>query len=291
MIQQAQSHPHSLWTTLFGGRIPASAVDALRVVEPLQDKVDAAGLQISPVYTTEELWLCILPLAFYLIEQQRGRPRLLVGITGAGGSGKSVLGQFLTRVINAISKAKEYCVCVGVDGYHRTNDWLVKNDLRQLKGRPETFDVAMLHQDLLNLKTRPEVEHRLPAYSRQLHNPVPGAISVAALPAGGIVIVEGILLLLDTPSFRGLGALLDVSLFIDLPEHLTKARINARKEAGGVSHAVVEAHYLRVDQPNFREMLQSADRASLILHGGEQSFAYHAVTVRGSSSSSPRAKL
>lgn len=278
LVQLAASSPCSLWRPLLKGHVPKLAVDVLAQVS--LDTVNAAGLQVVPVYTIEELWLCVLPLAYYLLQQQQhlGVSRLVVGVTGAGGSGKSVLGQFLTRVLNTIQGAG-YSVCVGVDGYHRTNQWLEQHSLRPLKGRPETIDAESLASDLKAVKTSPKEEHLLPAYDRKLHDPVFRAIAIPALPSAAIVVVEGILLLLDTPRFRAVGDLLDVSLYIQLPEVVAKARINERKQAGGLSHEVAEAHYMRVDHPNFFEMERSSGRANVILHGSHTSFAYPTVTV------------
>ena len=171
--------------------------------------------------------------------------------------------------------AGETVVVMGVDGYHRPNAELDHRGIRGVKGRPETFDTDAFRRDLRLLRRsccargdddRAASSHlSLPAYDRRLHEPVPAAVRIDRRTCR-IVIVEGILLYTD----RFVGddgeddgnGVFDLSLWLDMPEPVARARVNSRKLQGGKGHEAVEAHYARVDGPNHADMIAAATSSS-----------------------------
>ena len=64
--------------------------------------------------------------------------RLIIGIVGAPGAGKSTLARALTAALN--DQAPGSAVQVPMDGFHLADVQLDRLGLRQVKGAPPTFD-------------------------------------------------------------------------------------------------------------------------------------------------------
>lgn len=210
------------------------------------------------------------PLATWLLEQSQTRPRLLVAVAGPPGSGKTALATILVQVLNA-EAGEELAVLVGLDGWHYDNAYLeshvIESDgqqvtLRQIKGAPESFDVAKATACLSEIRSLGQAH--IPVYSRQLHEPVPAAGLVS--PAHRIVVVEGNYLVLDEPDWRPLRDLFDVRLFVTAPEEVLLEALRERHLRGGKPAAFIEAHMRRVDLPNARRVAPGAGHADFLVH-------------------------
>jgi pantothenate kinase len=114
--------------------------------------------------------------------------------------------------------------------------------LRRIKGRPESYDLPALRRSLGAIRSG---EHPLwPRYDRTLHDPVPDAIPV--LPEG-IVVVEGLYLLLERPGWDRLRADADHGVFLECPEELLRDAVVARKQRQGRTFEDATAHWDLVD--------------------------------------------
>lgn len=248
-------------------------------------EVAAAGLPITARVSATLLDDVFVPLAVALsLCAAAARKRVVLAVSAPAGAGKSVFAALLCHVVCVAWRAvEERCaadtqqlmpsggdgdatnrgaVVVGIDGYHRRNTELDALGLRRDKGRPATFDVERLVHDVAAMRAG-DSEVAIPAYSRVQHEPVEGAYVLPAMPATPIVIVEGILLF--TKAFDGVTVAPDIRLWLDVPKERAMARVNARKVAGGRSHADTEAHYARVDGPNHDDMLRGVGTAALKL--------------------------
>ena len=111
--------------------------------------------------------------------------RLLLGITGGPGSGKST---FAARLVGEFADKGVAAVALPMDGFHLPDAVLASRGLADVKGAPATFDRAGL-EALLDDAARPHdhcVRARLFA---RIARPVPGAIAIP--PETQIVLVEG----------------------------------------------------------------------------------------------------
>eukprot|EP01052_Picozoa_sp_SAG31_P025561 SAG31_NODE_2247_length_6094_cov_6.426522_5_plen_140_part_00 len=129
--------------------------------------------------------------------------RLLVGVTGGGGAGKSTLAHVLAHCLRALPPA---CFAasspanvvpavhvLGVDGYHLSSAELRAANLQSVKGTPPTIHAAALLADLRRLGEPVDSGVvRLPQYSRELHEPIAAAGPSVATADPAVVLVEGV---------------------------------------------------------------------------------------------------
>jgi pantothenate kinase len=220
--------PLFLWEALFLGNDArrAASGDVNRIMQELGEanELEASGVVVRIEVTREQVKSLLLPLALATQNLARAKQqRVLVGVTGGTGTGKTILSVLLCRVLHVLW-GQEIAVPLGVDAYHFPNAFLdtqVEIDhgkqvpLRQIKGRPPTFDVEALVADLRRLRSSEEYEIRLPVYDRGPHDPVPGALCVR--PHHRIVVVEGLHLLRAEQSWKEARACLDFCTLLELP--------------------------------------------------------------------------
>lgn len=153
------------------------------------------------------------------------RDRVLVGIAGAPGSGKSTIAELVGERLGAEG------VVVPMDGFHLTNDELVRLDRRQRKGAPDTFDVAGYVNLLRRLHAEPADTVYAPRFDRDHEMSIAGEIAVR--PEHRIVVTEGNYLLLDSPGWREVRPLLDEAWFVEVDEQLRLERLIRRHVVHG----------------------------------------------------------
>jgi fructose-1-phosphate kinase PfkB-like protein/pantothenate kinase len=236
---------------------------------PFPIDVDLAG-----DVTREQVESLLLPLALAIQRLAQGKERrVLVGVTGGPGTGKTVLSVLLCRMLKVLT-SQDIAIPLSVDAYHFPNAFLDTHvaveqgqemPLRRIKGRPPTFDAGALVADLRRLNSSDEQAIRLPVYDRSRHDPIPESLCV--LPQHRIIVVEGLHLLRLEPVWRDARACLDFCVLLELPLETCRQRLVTRKIAGGRPPADVEAHFDRVDRPTLEELRDPAlrARADLIL--------------------------
>ncbi|WP_108249012.1 nucleoside/nucleotide kinase family protein [Planctomonas deserti] len=193
------------------------------------------------------------------------RDRVLVGIAGAPGSGKSTVAEALVGALGAEA------ALLPMDGFHLSNAQLARLGSRDRKGAPDTFDAAGFTATLARVRTaaagRPGA-HTVyaPAFFREVDESF--AASVAVLPETRIVVVEGNYLLLDSHGWDGVAALLDVSLFVGVDHGTRMRRLVARHERFGMTHEQAVAWAGGTDERNAVLIEATRDRADHILDLG-----------------------
>jgi len=112
-----------------------------------------------------------------------GGQRRILAIVGAPGSGKSTLA---ARVVIELGEA---AVLVPMDGFHLSNQELVRLGRRDRKGAPDTFDVAGYVSLLRRLREDSSNTVYAPEFDRASEMSVAGAIPVPAQVP--LVVTEG----------------------------------------------------------------------------------------------------
>jgi hypothetical protein len=190
-------------------------------------------------------------------------------VAGPPGSGKTAFATILVAVINAEVDHEEATV-VQLDGWHYSNDYLrahtLQRDgaevfLRQIKGAPETYDVASAFVCFEKIKAGGEVCY--PVYSRQIHDPIPNGGCVE--PRHRIVIMEGNYLLLRKEPWRHFRELFDTCIFLTAPPEALVEGLRQRHLRGGRTLAAAEEHILAVDLPNIDCVLKNSGRANIVV--------------------------
>lgn len=185
-----------------------------------------------------------------------GGRRALLGIAGAPGAGKSTLA---AEVAAAVPGA----VIVPLDGFHLPTARLARLGLVAERGTPRTFDAAG-YVELLRRLHAIEPDVRAPGFDRSREEPLPGAITVPA--RAPLVVTEGNYLLLATPPWDGVRALLDETWFVELPEAQRVERLVARHVEFGRDPADARTRVTRgSDAANARLVAATRARATLVV--------------------------
>jgi pantothenate kinase len=195
--------------------------------------------------------------------------RIVVGLAGLPGSGKSTIAQAWVDAANTHLGAGT-AQMLGMDGFHLTRAELAQQPdpaaALARRGAPWTFDPLALQARLPLLRAGfgrhtvywPEFEHGV-------GDPVADAIAV--LPATRLVLVEGLYLL-----HRGDGwatqPLLDACWFLDVPMDVAMGRLSLRHQrAWGVSAEEAEARVARNDLLNAGIVWAGRDAAGWVVSG------------------------
>lgn len=213
--------------------------------------------------TVEGLFLPLLHRLTALQVEKGGR--ILAFLAAPPATGKSTLLLFLEQFARQHDELTRV-QALGMDGFHHPNRYLETHSilrdgmeipLKNIKGAPETFDVALLAEKLKAAKAGVTT---FPVYDRRIHDPRPDALKVDA----AILLIEGNWLLLDEEPWHVLRPLADYTLRIDVPPALLRDRLITRKVQGGLSEAEASAFYETSDAPNVLRFAAHAGAADEI---------------------------
>jgi pantothenate kinase len=187
--------------------------------------------------------------------------RVVIGIAGGPGVGKSTLAAAVVAQLNAAPPG--LAALVPMDGFHMRQDKLEALGLAMAKGAPQTFEPAAFAEFLADLRTTTKAVSG-PGYSRAIEDVVDDAFSIA--PEVRILAVEGNYLLLPDKPWEAIKPLLDLAVFIDVPRDIARARLLRRHaEHGLFSDERNTAHVDGVDLPNYDLVRWTRNRADLVI--------------------------
>lgn len=173
------------------------------------------------------------------------RHRVVVGIVGEPGSGKSTVAQALAEQLDA---GGSLTAVVPMDGFHLANAELTRLGRAARKGAPDTFDALGYEALLRRIRSATDVTIYAPAFERSIEEAVAGSIPVP--PEVSVVLTEGNYLLGEDDGWRGIRPLLDLTCAVVVDGDLRRTRLLARHVSHGRSREESEAWMETVDEPN-----------------------------------------
>ena len=190
--------------------------------------------------------------------------RILIGLAGLPGSGKSTVAAQLADAVNA-QAGPGTAVALGMDGFHLSKAQLALFADPQAaltrRGSPWTFDPQALGERLHALRGGAAVSW--PGFEHGVGDPVPDAVQIA--PATRLVLVEG-LYLLHSGHGWSLSDQFDERWFLDVPMDVAMNRLITRHmRANGHSRAVAEARLAVNDRLNAEIVWPSRETAQWLL--------------------------
>jgi pantothenate kinase len=190
--------------------------------------------------------------------------RVLIGIAGSPGAGKSTLADAVVAELNTADGAGT-AVHLPMDGFHLANATLDRLGLRDRKGAPETFDGWGFAALLARVKAETDHVVYAPGFERTVDEPV--AAEIAVEPGTRIVVVEGNYLLLDVEPWRHVDDHVDEAWFVEATEEERVRRLVDRHVASGRTPEAALAWAHEVDGANARLIEPTVARADVVVSG------------------------
>lgn len=209
-----------------------------------------------------------------LIDSLEPARRIIVGITGPPGAGKSTIGESVVeRIGERISTAagplrptagplRPTAMLLGLDGFHLPQARLVELGRRDRMGAADTFDVDAFVDTLTNLRFSGATV-LAPGFDREIEESVPDAIAVP--PEKRVLVVEGNYLLHDASGWERVAPLLDLTFFVQLDRDIRLQRLVKRHVRFGKSPDAAAAWANGPDEANARLIEASSGRADHLI--------------------------
>ncbi|MET4783007.1 nucleoside/nucleotide kinase family protein [Glaciihabitans sp. UYNi722] len=200
-----------------------------------------------------------MPLLVERLSALRDRSgRVMLGIVGAPGAGKSTLANDLATALG-----EDVAAVVPMDGFHIASAALPGPEYLERRGAMDTFDVGGYLSMLKRLRIDTEDVIYAPAFERALEEPMAGAIAVPrSLP---IVITEGNYLLSDETPWNEVRACLDETWFVETDHATRLERLIARHVLSGKSLEQATRMATGSDEHNARVVADTRSAADLVI--------------------------
>ena len=178
-----------------------------------------------------------------VVERAAASTRMIIGIIGKPGGGKSTLSKYLLKEMDPTLVS-----VVPMDGFHLSNKVLKELGRSDRKGAQDTFDV----KGFTNLIERIKLDSADPIYYPIFDRSIEESIAAQGVvyPSTRVVIVEGNYLMHDKDGWQEISPLLDQSWYAFLDEDLRISRLISRHIAFGKDPESAKAWAKGSDQIN-----------------------------------------
>lgn len=196
------------------------------------------------------------------LRNQQPDGRVLIGIAGAPGAGKTTLAEALVdRLAGGTPWPGTQVAHVPMDGFHLADTELDRLGLRDRKGAPETFDPGGFAALLARIRIGESVW--APAFERTLEQPIAQSLPITA--ATRVVISEGNYLLLQGGRWPEVRRYFDEIWFCRIDDDLRRERLIVRHVQFGKTPQQALAWVLRSDERNAELIAETARYADLVV--------------------------
>jgi pantothenate kinase len=178
-----------------------------------------------------------------VVERASALTRMIIGIVGKPGGGKSTLSKYLLKGIDP-----SLVSVVPMDGFHLSNKVLKELGRSERKGAQDTFDVKGFTTLIARIKSDGAEPIYYPVFDRSIEESI--AAQGIVYPSTRVVIVEGNYLMHDRDGWQEISPLLDQSWYAYLDEDLRISRLISRHVAFGKDPDSAKAWAKGSDQVN-----------------------------------------
>jgi pantothenate kinase len=189
---------------------------------------------------------------------QGSKPRTMIGIVGKPGAGKSTI---VTEIQKQFS-TKEVAI-IPMDGYHLSNEELIKLGRLERKGAPDTFDVEGFISLITRVRNEIGKEHTFPIFHREIE--ASKADEGIVLRNTKVIVIEGNYLFSEEHNWSEVFPLLDQSWFIEIDDEIRMQRLITRHIKYGKTPQEAEEWSRGSDELNARFIEKTAARAGNII--------------------------
>ncbi len=198
-----------------------------------------------------------LERAITLIQSEN--TRIIIGLVGKPGAGKSTLSSYLLKKL-----PKETTALVPMDGFHLSNAQLNKLGRIERKGAPDTFD----SQGYIDLLRRIKTDTSNSIYFPIFHRDIEESISAEGVihPHTSLILTEGNYLLLESDGWSQVAQTLTESWFLDVDNDRRMARLVARHIKYGKSPEAAHAWANGSDKRNAQLVEHTRVNADIIIY-------------------------
>lgn len=200
--------------------------------------------------------------AVRLIPAAPGADRVVLGLAGPPGAGKSTLAGRLVRAIEQ-RVGLGTAAYVPLDGFHLSNVQLKRIGRLHRKGAVDTFDVWGYATTLARVVREVDRDVYVPDYDRTLHEPV--AARHVVRPGTRIVVTEGNYLALDAPGWTDAYCLMTEVWYVHASDRVRDERLTRRQRRGGRSVGEAMAWVAGSDRPNGELVKRSKSRCARVV--------------------------
>ncbi|MEV4106679.1 nucleoside/nucleotide kinase family protein [Nonomuraea sp. NPDC049695] len=186
--------------------------------------------------------------------------RVVVGIAGCPGAGKSTLAGRLAERLTASGLP---AVWVPMDGFHLADVELERLGRLRRKGAMDTFDAHGYLALLRRIRAETAAVVYAPSFDREIEQPIAGAIPVP--PAARVVVSEGNYLLADADPWRQVRAAMTEVWYVEIDDRVRLDRLTQRHIRFGKSPDHAVRWVAEVDEPNAAAIRATRESADLLV--------------------------
>lgn len=191
--------------------------------------------------------------------------RIVLGITGSPGAGKSTLA---TSLADALDPQGQWVVVVPLDGFHLAKTTLARLGRSDRKGAIDTFDAYGYLSALRRIRSDTQRTVYLPAFHRALEESIGGEIAVD--PNIKLVLTEGNYLLAAADPWPDVRREIGEVWYLELDDAVRRERLLARHLHFGRTAAEARRWVDDVDEVNARLIASTRDSADLVVNMGQE---------------------
>lgn len=185
--------------------------------------------------------------------------RVIIGIVGKPGAGKSTLTEHILRNL-----PKGVATIVPMDGYHLSNSQLAQLGLADRKGAPNTFDSDGYINLLRRLRRDIDKDVYFPVFHREIEESY--AADGVVMAKTKIVLTEGNYLLLDEMGWQGVAEELDEVWYVNVDDYIRLDRLTKRHQKFGKDADAAYEWARGSDEVNAKIVEATASKADYIIN-------------------------